>query len=64
MCSSVSLRETRSQKRVRRDSLGRESLSRGREDEDTEEDENEVGEEFGECVLPIIDLMQIFLRWV
>jgi hypothetical protein len=58
----VSLRETRSQKRVRWDSLGRESLSGGREDEDTEEDEDEDGEEFGECVFPIIDLILIFLR--
>jgi hypothetical protein len=63
MYSSVSLWETRSQKRVRRDSLGRESLSGGREDEDTE-DKDEDGEEFGECVLPIINLILIFLRWV
>jgi hypothetical protein len=60
----VSLQETRSQKRVRQDSPGRESLSGGREDEDAEEDEDEDREEFGECVLPVIDLILIFLRWV
>jgi hypothetical protein len=60
MYSSASLWETRSQKRVRWDSLGRESLSGGREDEDVEENE----EEFNKCILPIIDLILIFLRWV
>jgi hypothetical protein len=56
----VRLWETRSQKRVRWDSLGKESLSGGREDEDTEEDK----EEFGKCILFVIDLILMFLRWV
>ena len=59
MCSCLSLRETRSRKRVRQDSPRRESPSAGGEDA---EDEGE--EEFGECVLLVIDLMLIFLRWI
>jgi hypothetical protein len=62
MYSSASLWEIRSQKRVCWDSLRRESLSEGREDEDVEEDKNE--EEFGKYVLLIIDLMLMFLRWI
>jgi hypothetical protein len=58
----MSFRETRSRKRVRRDSLRRESLSGGREDKD--KDKEEGGEEFDKCILLVIDLMLIFLKWV